>query len=121
MAAWSAGRQGPERVDSHFANVVSVNVISKPQLKKLIAKHPQAEEELLAWYRVARSADWRSLADVRGHFPSADLVGMVLIFDILRNELRLITVSSWRSKRIYIKTLLTHKQYDRKEWMKWAR
>ena len=34
---------------------------------------------------------------------------MVLVFDILHNQLRLITVASWRSKRIYVKALLTHK------------
>jgi len=54
------------------------------------------------------------------NFPSADLVGMVLIFDILHNDLRLITVASWRSARIYVKALLTHKEYDRKDWNKWA-
>jgi mRNA interferase HigB len=96
-----------------------VNVIAKLHLKKLIAKHPQVEDELLAWHKIARAADWASLPDVRRNFPSADLVGMVLIFDISGNRLRLITVASWRSKRIYVKALLTHKEYDRKEWMKW--
>jgi len=97
-----------------------VNVISKVHLKKLIAKHPQAEDELLAWYKTAHAAVWSSLSDVRLHFPSADLVGMVLIFNILNNQLRLITVASWRSKRVYIKALLKHNQYDRKDWMKWV-
>lgn len=46
---------------------------------------------------------------------------MVLIFDVLGNRLRLITVASWRSQRIYVKALLTHKQYEKKEWMKWTR
>ena len=95
-------------------------MISKPHLIKLVGRHPQAGEELLAWHKVARAADWNSLADVRLNFPTADRVGMVLVFDILRNQLRLITVAAWRSKRIYIKALLTHNQYDRKEWMKWA-
>jgi len=97
-----------------------VNVISKAHLRKLITRHPQAEIELLAWHRVARGSDWNNLADAWLNFPSADRIGMVVVFDILRNQLRLITVVSWRSKRIYIKALLTHKQYDRKEWMKWA-
>ena len=97
-----------------------MNVISKRELVKLSAKHPQAETELLAWHKVARGSDWGSLLDVRRNFPSADLVGMVLIFNILGNQLRLITVASWRSRRIYVKALLTHKQYDKKEWMKWA-
>jgi mRNA interferase HigB len=99
--------------DSRFA-------ISKAHLKKLIARHPQAEVELLAWHRIARGADWSNLADVRLNFPSADRIGMVVVFDILRNQLRhnqlrLITVATWRAKRIYIKALLTHNQYDRKE------
>jgi mRNA interferase HigB len=97
-----------------------VNVISKAHLKKLIARHPQANDELLAWHKIARAADWGSLADVRLNFPTADRVGMIVIFDILHNQLRLITVATWRSKRIYIKALLTHGEYDRKEWMKWA-
>lgn len=79
---------------------------------------------MLAWYKVVRAADWSSLADVRTSFPSADRVGMVLVFDVLHNQVRLITVAAWRSKRIFcrsasdaIKALLTHSQYDRKEWM----
>ena len=97
-----------------------MNVVGKRGLQKLIAKHPRAEEQLLAWYKVAKSAHWSSLNDVRHQFPSADMVGMVLIFDILHNDFRLITVASWRSKRVYVKALLTHAEYDRKGWMKWV-
>jgi mRNA interferase HigB len=97
-----------------------VNVISKAHLRELIEKHPQAEGALLAWHKITRAANWTRLSDVRQQFPSADMIGMVIVFNILHNDLRLITVASWRSKRIYVKALLTHKQYDRKEWMKWA-
>jgi mRNA interferase HigB len=72
-----------------------------------------------SWYRVARGSQWRSLLDVRVNFPSADLVGAVLIFNIAHNRLRLIAVVAWRSQRVYVKELLTHREYDRKEWMKW--
>ena len=95
-------------------------LLVKVRLKKFIAKHPQSEAELLAWHKVTRAADWSSLSDVRRQFPSADLVGMILIFNILHNRFRLITVASWRSKRIYIKALMAHKQYDLKEWMRWV-
>lgn len=97
-----------------------MNVISKPGLLKLLKKHPQAEAQLIDWFKVARAADWKNLADVRRNYPSADQIGSALVFNVLRNDLRLITVASWRSKRIYIKTLMTHKEYMRKEWMKWA-
>jgi mRNA interferase HigB len=97
-----------------------VNVISRSGLKKLIGKHPEAETELLAWYKIARGAEWNSLSGVRVNFPTADLVGAVLIFNIRHNALRLITVQAWEYGRIYVKALLTHDQYDRGEWKKWA-
>lgn len=95
--------------------------MSKSGLKRMIRQHRQAESELLAWYKAARNAVWNSLADVRSVFPTADLVGRVLIFNILHNELRLIAVAAFGYQRLYLKAWLTHKQYDRKEWMKWAR
>jgi mRNA interferase HigB len=98
-----------------------VNVISKPGLKRFIRKHPQAEAELLAWYKAARHASWNNLADVRTVFANADLVGKVLIFNVLHNKLRLIAIAAFPYQRLYLKALLTHKEYDRKEWMKWAR
>jgi mRNA interferase HigB len=95
-------------------------VISRAGLEDLIGQYPQARRELLAWHKVARAAEWQSLMDVRMHFPSADLVGSILIFNILNNQLRLVTVASWRSQRVYIQALMTHQEYDRKGWMRWA-
>jgi mRNA-degrading endonuclease HigB of HigAB toxin-antitoxin module len=48
-----------------------------------------------------------------------DHARLIAIFNILHNDLRLITVAGG-SQRIYVKALLTHKEYDKKEWMKWA-
>ena len=95
-----------------FCEHRTVNGISKPHLVKLITRHPQAEDELLAWHKVARAANWNNLADVRLNFPSADRIGMVLVFDILHNRLRLITVASWHSKRIYLKARLMQTRPD---------
>jgi mRNA interferase HigB len=97
-----------------------VNVISKAGLKAWIAKHPSTEAELLAWHAAARRARWECLADVRESFGSADLVGEVLIFDIGHNRFRLITTVYFPTEEIYIKALLTHKEYDREEWKKWC-
>jgi mRNA interferase HigB len=58
--------------------------------------------------------------EVRREYPSADQVGDVLIFDILGNNYRLITRVRYDAQRIYINALLNHREYDRKEWMKWA-
>jgi mRNA-degrading endonuclease HigB of HigAB toxin-antitoxin module len=61
------------------------------------------------------------LEDVRKNFRSADQIGDALVFDIAWNNLRLITTVEYPTKRIFVKALMSHKEYDRKEWMKWAK
>ena len=70
--------------------------------------------------KVAKKAEWRGLHEVRRDYPLADQVGDVLIFDVLGNKYRLMTRVKYNVQRIYVKALLNHGQYDRKEWMKWA-
>jgi mRNA interferase HigB len=97
-----------------------VNVISKRGLRNLTAKHPAAEPGALNWYRVAASANWNCFAEVRATFPSADMIGEVLVFDLGHSRYRLITTVFFATREIYVKALLTHKEYDRKEWTKWC-
>jgi len=97
-----------------------VNVISKRGLLDLAARHPETLSALTVWHERVRRAEWRGLHSVRQEFPSADQVGDVLIFDIMGGNYRLITRVAYPVQRIYVKALLTHRQYERKEWMKWA-
>ncbi|MBN8730890.1 MAG: type II toxin-antitoxin system HigB family toxin [Acidobacteria bacterium] len=82
--------------------------------------HPEAARAIEQWWRVARRAEWRSLADCREIYPTADQAGRVLIFNIQGNRYRLMTVVSWAGQRIYVKALLTHSEYARNLWHKWA-
>ena len=66
-----------------------------------------------------QQAKWRSLADVRVHYRSADLVGRLLIFNLLHNRYRLIVRENFRGQALFVKAVLTHAEYDRKEWMRW--
>ena len=95
-------------------------MISKRGLLTLTAKHPDTEIECLDWYRIAAAATWTRFDDVRADYPSVDLVGQVLIFNIGRNRYRLIATVFFATHEIYIKALLTHKEYDREEWKKWC-
>lgn len=98
-----------------------MNVISKSNLlKNLAARHPETIPVLARWWKFAKRAQWQGLHEVRRDFPSADQVGNVLIFDVLGGNYRLITRVSYRVQRIFVKALLTHREYERKEWMKWA-
>jgi mRNA interferase HigB len=57
---------------------------------------------------------------MREVFPPMDQVGDVLIFDIMGGSYRLIARVNYPARRLYVKALLTHREYDRKEWMKWV-
>jgi mRNA interferase HigB len=98
-----------------------VNVISKNGLEDLLkGKSSDVAAETRAWFKVARAAHWLSLEDVRQIFRDADQVGAALIFNIRGNRYRLIVTEVFAKQRLYVKALLTHKEYDRGEWKKWA-
>ena len=98
-----------------------MNVISKRGLlKKAKNADADARNELADWFNAAHRADWRSIGDVRAQFATADRVGRVLIFNIRRNAYRLIVRHEFPWNRLFVKAVLTHKEYDRKEWLKWS-
>ncbi len=68
------------------------------------------------WYRVAKLARWRNLAEVRGDFPHADSVGVFTVFNISGNKIRLIAVIKYRWQVLYIRHILTHSEYDKGKW-----
>jgi mRNA interferase HigB len=105
---------------SQFANIDLVNVISQRGLKLLLrGKSEDVAKETMAWYRSARASRWLNLDDVRAQYPSADQVGRVLIFNVRNNRYRLIVRAEFDIQKLYVKALLTHKEYDRKEWKRW--
>ncbi len=97
-----------------------MNVISRRGLNGILeGKSREVITEVKTWFRVARSANWEKLSDVRLQYPSADQVGSVLIFNIRHNRYRLITFAVFPKLKLYLKALLTHAEYDRGEWKKW--
>ena len=82
--------------------------------------HPEATTALTRWYMVAHRARWNSLRECQAIFATVDQVGRCLIFDIMGGNYRLIVVVAWRGQRFYLKELLTHREYERNLWHKWA-
>jgi mRNA interferase HigB len=80
--------------------------------------YPQAENPLRAWLRVVKRADWRTFADVRKDYPSADQVGKFTVFNIGGNKFRLIAVIHFNRGKVFIRHVLTHAEYDRGDWKK---
>lgn len=90
-----------------------MHVISRKKLRDAAERHAEIASPLDAWYRLAKRAEWRSLADVRRLFPSADAVGRFTVFNIKGNGYRLVTEVNYRDGRLYIRHVLTHAEYDK--------
>jgi len=63
---------------------------------------------------------WRDIGGVRSNFPDADKYKTLLIFNIRHNYYRLIVKVDYRAKLLMVKEFLTHKDYTRGGWKKWA-
>jgi mRNA interferase HigB len=91
-----------------------MNVIALKALRDFWATHPQAEGPLKAWYALVSKAEWAGPADVRAQFNSADFVAdNRVIFNIGGNKYRLIVRVAYLHKRVLIKFVGTHNEYDK--------
>ena len=80
------------------------------------ARHPQAQQPLVAWYQIVRHAAWESWSELRTTFPSADRVGRLTVFNVGGNKYRLIARVEYRLQRLYVRQVLTHDEYNKNEW-----
>ena len=95
-----------------------LHVISRKKLLEAAEKHRDLGEPLDVWYRVAKKAEWKNLMDVRRAFPTADAVEKFTVFNIKDNAYRLITEINYRTGRIFLRHVLTHAEYSKREWKK---
>ncbi len=76
--------------------------------------------KFLVGLQFARKATWNTLVDVRADFKDVDQIGSMLVFNIRHNMYRLIVTVDYRSRLLMVKELLTHKEYGKDAWKKWA-
>ena len=93
-----------------------MHVISRKQLLEASTRHSELSTPLDAWYRIAKEADWHSLEELRQAFPSADGVGKYTVFNIKGNAFRLIVETNYKTRRVFIRHVLTHSDYDKEKW-----
>ena len=93
-----------------------MHVVSRKAIRLFAESHPDARVPLDRWYRVARRADWRSFADVKLSFNTADFVASRVVFDIGGNKVRLVAEINFRKKVLFIRDILTHKEYEKGAW-----
>jgi mRNA interferase HigB len=95
-----------------------MHIITKKRLKDFYEKQKDSKGPLLAWFRIIKNNRYENLADLRNTFPSSDLVGKCIVFNIGGNKYRLITVIHFNREKVFIRNVLTHKAYNIGTWKK---
>jgi mRNA interferase HigB len=93
-----------------------MRIVSRKAIRDAVVRHSEWSASLNAWYKIAKSADWKNFAEVRNSWRNSDVVGRFVVFDIGHNRCRLIAAIKYRWKMVYIRRILSHAEYDQKDW-----
>ncbi|MEX2566880.1 MAG: type II toxin-antitoxin system HigB family toxin [Cyclobacteriaceae bacterium] len=90
------------------------NIIAIRNLVQFYQKHPDAKSSLETWLSITKHATWWKPSDVVIDFKDADQVkNNRVVFNIARNEYRLIVQISYPRQWVFVKFIGTHSAYDR--------
>jgi len=94
-----------------------MHIITKRALKAFYIQHPDAKNHLLRWFRILSKTDFANISELRSSFSnSVDSVGNKTVFNIGGNKYRLIASIHFNRKKVYIRRILTHVEYDKGAW-----
>lgn len=93
-----------------------MHIISRKRIREFVKIHPDSQSSLDNWYRIVKHTDYGSFAELKQHFSSADYVNNLVVFNISGNKYRLIASVHFNRKKVYIRAILTHSEYDKGKW-----
>lgn len=93
-----------------------MHIVTRKRLLEFGDEYPESQSALDRWYRIMKHNDFSSFYDLRKVFPSADKVGKLTVFNIGGNKIRLITAIHYNRKVVYIRHVLTHKEFNLGKW-----
>jgi len=93
-----------------------MHVISRKRLNEFAQKYPEATDALSRWYSLIKTNNFDNFAELKTFFSNADQVGKLTVFDIGGNKIRLIAAIHYNRRKVYIRAVLTHREYDLGKW-----
>lgn len=91
-----------------------MRIITFAAIRDFSTKHADAEIPLQNWYSITKKADWSSLGDIKKDFNNVDYVGNDrYVFNIKGNKYRLVAIVLFTIKKVYIRFIGTHSEYDK--------
>ncbi|RLD58026.1 MAG: type II toxin-antitoxin system HigB family toxin [Bacteroidetes bacterium] len=91
-----------------------MRVVTPKKLSEFSRKHPGSKIPLFHWYEIVKDANWDTLKDIKDDFRSVDYIGNNrYVFNIKGNDFRLVAIIILVSKKVYIRFIGTHAEYDK--------
>ena len=91
-----------------------MRIIAKRTLREYWRQHADAKLALEEWHLLAEKANWQSPQDITDAVPNARYLGNGRFsFKIKGNRYRLVVKVIFEMKRIYIRFVGTHSEYDK--------
>lgn len=90
-----------------------MRIVAKRTLREFWETHPDVKQALLAWHQVVQHAEWDNTAQVKAAFPSASILpNDRVVFNIKGNTYRLVVHIPYHLRRVYVRFIGTHAEYD---------
>ncbi|MDT4965787.1 MAG: mRNA interferase HigB [Acidobacteriota bacterium] len=93
-----------------------MHVITRKRLNEFVNQHPEAKASLAHWYQLMRHGVFGNFVDLRKVFASADQVGKLTVFNVGGHKVRLIAAIHYNRRKVYVRAVLTHSEYDEQHW-----
>jgi mRNA interferase HigB len=93
-----------------------MHVITRKRLSEFADEYPETRKALGRWYGSVKRTNFSSFPELKAMFPNADQIGNLTVFNVGGNKVRVIAAIHYNRKRIYIRAILTHDEYDRGRW-----
>ena len=94
----------------------SLHIISRKPFKDAALQYPNQTDALERTYKVLKTGEFTNPDELRAVFPSLDnfkYKDKWWVIDIGGNHLRLIAFIEFKDKRLFIKHIVSHAEYDK--------
>ena len=92
-----------------------MKVLGKLKLKKYWEVNRESKKPLQRWLGVVNEAQWNNFAEVRNTFNDASYVNGKVVFNIKRNDYRLLVLIAYNTGTIVVLNIGTHSEYEKWE------
>lgn len=93
-----------------------MKLISNRVLREFAQVHADAAQPLQDFRFLVEKGTYTNFSQLKATFASVDKVGGRFVFNIGGNKYRLIAAISFQAGLVWVKAVLTHKEYDKGDW-----